>query len=1484
MKKSITLFYIFAHTLHLAWGQNSYELYLKNKPYTPEVNIDQLINEPWLFTAKAQNNYWYGVLQFYAVPASSDLELLKSLGMLIEGYLPQSAYLVKVPVSFNLSLLKTLNARCMVELLPNQKMDSTLWNYDIPESAKEGNHFVKITLQLFSQTPKNIYEDQLLKHGAIIVNEENKLFNNISIIAPIDSIQKLATIPSILWMEPTSPDAESENVPGKNLHRSNVLNDGFRKLTGENVRIGVWDGGTIGPHLDFAGRLTLVQTTASDDHATHVTGTMAGAGVLNPTSRGMAPRALIFGYDFNGSVNSEITSSIATHQIVISQHSWGMGSSFVNCTSRDPYNLNSREQDIILYNNPNYSHIHSAGNSQSVCTGGWGTTTGKAAKNTLVVANVDAGELINNSSSFGPVQDGRIKPEISAVGVNVFSTTPNNTYTGGYTGTSMATPGVSGTVAQLYELYRRLNGNANPTSAVIKAVVCNSAKDIGNPGPDYKHGYGLINGLRASKAIEQNRFMVNSISQGVTQSVSLSIPSGVTRVKVTLCWNDVPALANANPALVNDLDLTITAPNSITYTPWILNPALPNNNATAGIDRMNNTEQISIQTPIAGSYTINITGFTVPIGPQQYAISWEVEQPFTELTFPNGNEALIPGNTYAIHWDNAGNSNTQTVQYSLNGGSTWVNISSSVAATANQVNWTIPTTINSSQAIVRVSSGVLQDVSDLPFNIIRIPTGLSVTTNCSGNGATVTWSAVTGATHYDIVGLDSSTGLWDTLAVNITSTRADLLTLTPNRTYWIAIIAKNNTLNVIGERSTPASYSFIPSGPQVGIMPVSSSNTVVCSGNTTTLSTTAGLRKSPLANYTFTSSSNGVLDPMGNSSVIIGSNVDNIPTSTPIAIGFTFNLNESDYSFCNISPDGWISLGNNVASAEPTNSITSALNIPKIFPYWDDLSTGNNGNVKIMLTGSAPSRIFIVEWLVTIPKNVSGAANSTFQLWLHETSNRIEFRYGTMGTTTTASASSGIAINSTTFRSITFSSNTQSTTTANNTNTSPPTTNRMYTFLLPSITNLSWFPSTFLNTTAGGTVIASNINTTTNYRVVATHTNGCTDTAYYNVLVNPKPVVGFRINTSTQPINTNSFVYTDTIAGIGNGRVWEFGDGTLGNSNPAIKTYASTGTFQVKLKITTPTGCSDSLQRSITVLSASPTVYASNLVFSNITQTTNQLSWVNGNGSQRIVIASAGSPINSLLLSGTNYTANSQFGQGSMLPDGSYIIFKGTSNTVTVTGLTPGINYQYAVVEMNNDGATSSYQPLPYLTGTNTTLPVSWLAFTGKYLNENEVQLDWTTASETNNRQFAVALSIDGNNWTEIGYVNGNGTVNSLSNYRFIHKLQLAEKNFKKLYYRLKQVDFDGRFEYSDYITVYLPIDAPVCKIYPNPFSDQILITNQEPTPMEIVIEDIQGLILHKESNVQSGHTLSLKELPQGIYFMKIFMQDEQKTIKLLKE
>src|SRR5690606_35826654 len=159
---------------------------------------------------------------------------------------------------------------------------------------------------------------------------------------------------------------------------------------------------------------------------------------------------------------------------------------------------------------PELIHVFSAGNNgTSNCNygagAGWGNVTGghKHSKNSIAVANLTYLDVRNNSSSRGPAHDGRLKPEVSAVGTNVWSTSDTNRYVN-MTGTSMSCPAVAGVFAQLYQAYKNLNANANPSSALMKAIVMNSADDLGNPGPDFSYGYGRINALKAVQCIEQN--------------------------------------------------------------------------------------------------------------------------------------------------------------------------------------------------------------------------------------------------------------------------------------------------------------------------------------------------------------------------------------------------------------------------------------------------------------------------------------------------------------------------------------------------------------------------------------------------------------------------------------------------------------------------------------------------------------------------------------------------------------------------------------------------------------------------------------------------------------------------------------------------------------------------------------------------------------------------------------------------------------------
>ena len=145
--------------------------------------------------------------------------------------------------------------------------------------------------------------------------------------------------------------------------------------------------------------------------------------------------------------------------------------------------------------------------------------------------------MIVNSSSRGPANDGRIKPDISANGNGQMSTDPNNVYATG-SGTSAAAPGVSGVLAQLYQAYREVNNQEDPNSGLLKGILLNTAEDYGNEGPDFTFGWGRLNAYKAVKVIEENRYMDSSISQGETHRYQLTIPDNVKKVKVMAYWMD----------------------------------------------------------------------------------------------------------------------------------------------------------------------------------------------------------------------------------------------------------------------------------------------------------------------------------------------------------------------------------------------------------------------------------------------------------------------------------------------------------------------------------------------------------------------------------------------------------------------------------------------------------------------------------------------------------------------------------------------------------------------------------------------------------------------------------------------------------------------------------------------------------------------------------------------------------------------------------
>ena len=421
-------------------------------------------------------------------------------------------------------------------------------------------------------------------------------------------------------------------------------------LDGTNMLIGIWDGGKVlTSHVEFmddqAPVVTRVQSpdaplpsAPTDDHGTHVAGTMVAKGV-NPLAKGMAPKANLVSYNWTNDM-SEVVTQITNNGLLLSNHSYGIpvlndeGQLNVPAWRMGAYDTEARDWDQVAFNAPYYLMVASAGNSGTdVYTGGimagFDKLTGeKNSKNNLVVANADpfvipaTGALIsypiNSSSSQGPSDDGRIKPDIAADGTSLFSTyNTNNSSYATLSGTSMASPNTSGTLLLLQEYYSRLSSGNFMRSSSLKGLVCHTAVDGGVVGPDAKFGWGLLDAEKSANLI-RNSFdsapkailLEEELSQGETFTFDVSVNAS-QKLEATICWIDPAGSPNENqlnsstPALVNDLDLRIIKGSEINL-PWKLQLSNVSSPAIKADNVVDNIEKVEVNNAI-GTYTVRIT-------------------------------------------------------------------------------------------------------------------------------------------------------------------------------------------------------------------------------------------------------------------------------------------------------------------------------------------------------------------------------------------------------------------------------------------------------------------------------------------------------------------------------------------------------------------------------------------------------------------------------------------------------------------------------------------------------------------------------------------------------------------------------------------------------------------------------------------------------------------------------------------------------------
>lgn len=327
------------------------------------------------------------------------------------------------------------------------------------------------------------------------------------------------------------------------------------------------------------------------------------------------------------------------------------------------YNSTAADWDAICYAAPYYLPFKSAGNDRNdsapslgstyyYYSGGWQSATYNStsspfadgfdsgydtiptygvAKNILTIGAVNdavsgglrdpASGTMSSFSGWGPADDGRIKPDIVANGVSLYSTDngADNDYTS-LTGTSMATPNAAGSALLLQEYYGDLSGGDRMRASTLKALIIHTADDLGNPGPDYAYGWGLMNVKAAADHIQTHfdhpggdTLVEGVLSDYNPQDTYVFTWDGVSPIKATLAWTDpagtpTTGLDDPTPVLVNDLDLTLTQPGGGLISAFSLDPSNPSAVAVASGNTVDPVEQVLITSPTSGPgvYTLTV--------------------------------------------------------------------------------------------------------------------------------------------------------------------------------------------------------------------------------------------------------------------------------------------------------------------------------------------------------------------------------------------------------------------------------------------------------------------------------------------------------------------------------------------------------------------------------------------------------------------------------------------------------------------------------------------------------------------------------------------------------------------------------------------------------------------------------------------------------------------------------------------------------------
>ncbi|MFD2572548.1 S8 family serine peptidase [Spirosoma soli] len=527
----------------------------------------------------------------------------------------------------------------------------------------------------------------------------------------------------------------------------------FPELQGKQIIIGQKESAPDPLDIDLTGRLVFSSLTAAEvtAHATMVATILAGAGYSSPLNLGVAPLAKILSVNV-GRLSPEPDDFYRQQAITVMNHSYG--------TETKPfYGPNAAAYDASAWRVPELLHVFSAGNigystSDSGMYAGLSATanvTGefKQAKNVVTVGAVnELGELLP-SSSRGPAYDGRIKPELVAFGDE---------------GTSGAAALISGVAALLQDQYQQKHYTSAP-AALLKTILINSADDVGRPGIDHQTGYGNLNAVRAIQTLAEGHYIAGILSANEVREYKLTVPAA-QQLKITLNWADTAAVPSSSQALVNDLDLEVVDATGKAWLPWVLNtyPQVDSlrKQARRGLDKLNTTEQVSLNLVKPATYTIRVKGQRIKSKQQPFYVAYQWDEPGTFVwTAPSTTSPVFSDSVYIVRWKHTLATTTGRLEQSTNAGVTWTLVEDQVDLAKGLYLWRSPKLLTRCQLRMVINDRLFPSDTFVVSPLITP----SVLFQCADSTG-ITWSPLnidTAGVRYTAYRFKTSLSTWEKL-------------------------------------------------------------------------------------------------------------------------------------------------------------------------------------------------------------------------------------------------------------------------------------------------------------------------------------------------------------------------------------------------------------------------------------------------------------------------------------------------------------------------------------------------------------------------------------------------------------------------------------------------------------------------------------------------------------------------------------------------